>query len=60
MTETQMPLSNSMSVVTSLFEVFWHDLDIGSEATGHQRLDVHMLPPHPVLDTTEIVSGVRS
>ena len=57
MTESQMPLANSMSVVTSLFEVFRHDLDICSEAAGHQRLDVHVLPPHPVLDTTQIVSG---
>ena len=35
MTETQMPLANGMSVVPGIFEIFWHDLDVGSESSWH-------------------------
>ena len=50
MTEAKMPLANTVSCVPSLLEVLGHDIYIGGQAGGHQRLDVHVLAPYSEAD----------
>ena len=50
-TEAQVPLADGVGGEARVLEELRHDLDVGGQTAGHQRLDVHVLPPHPVLDT---------
>ena len=53
-TEAQVPLADGVGGEASVLEELGHDLDVGGQTAGHQRLDVHVLPPHPVLDTRAV------
>ena len=46
-----MPFPNGVSHVARLLEVVWHQGHVDGDARWHEGLDVHVLPPHPVLDT---------
>ena len=50
-TEAEVPLADGVGGEARVLEELRHDLDVGGQTAGHQRLDVHVLPPHPVLDT---------
>ena len=53
-TEAQVPLADGVGGEARVLEELRHDLDVGCQTAGHQRLDVHVLPPHPVLDTRAV------
>ena len=54
MTEAQVPLADGVGGEARVLAELRHDLDVGGQTAGHQRLDVHVLPPHPVLDTRAV------
>ena len=46
--EPKMPLPDGMGHITRFLEVLRHEGHIDGDASGHQRLDVHVLPSDPV------------
>ena len=47
-TEPKMPLPNGVGHIARFLEVLWHEGHIDGDASGHRRLDVHVLTTDPV------------
>ena len=52
-TESKVPLPNSMGGVACLLQVLWQNPHISSQASRHEVLDIHVLPPYSDITTVK-------
>ena len=48
-TEAEVPLADGVGGEARVLEELRHDLDVGGQTAGHQRLDVHVLSAESVI-----------